>query len=101
MPEIGRPACHVGMVAMAEPGATTSGLNPPSSRGPREENEFRYGGQAGLEYPADPAALDDEQWAHYVFFRDNTRGVFAERWSHSAGCRRFVCFTGSDHSHPF
>nr|WP_218891010.1 sarcosine oxidase subunit delta [Actinomycetospora corticicola] len=58
--------------------------------GPREENEFRYGGQAGLEYPADPAALDDEQWARFVFFRDNPEGAFAERWCHDAGCRRWL-----------
>ena len=37
----------------------------------------------------EPAALSDEQWAHYVFFRDNPKGRFAERWSHSAGCRRW------------
>jgi len=57
--------------------------------GPREEVEFTYGGQAHIPYPQDPAALDDEQWAHYLFFRDNTRGLFAERWCHGAGCRRW------------
>ena len=57
--------------------------------GPREEVEFHYGGQAHVAYPADPAALSDEQWAHYVFFRDNTKGRFAERWNHSHGCRRW------------
>ena len=57
--------------------------------GPREEAEFSYGGQAHVPYPADPGALSDEQWAHYVFFRDNTKGRFAERWNHSAGCRRW------------
>jgi sarcosine oxidase subunit delta len=40
-------------------------------------------------YPDDPATLSDEQWAHYVFFRDNTKGRFAERWNHSHGCRRW------------
>ena len=53
--------------------------------GPREEVEFHYGGQAHVTYPDDPAALSDEEWAHYVFFRDNTKGLFAERWSHSHG----------------
>ncbi|MCO1655456.1 sarcosine oxidase subunit delta [Pseudonocardia humida] len=57
--------------------------------GPREEVEFHYGGQAHVAYPDDPAALTDEQWARYVFFRDNPKGAFAERWSHSAGCRRW------------
>ena len=48
--------------------------------GPREETEFHYGGQAHVAYPEDPAALTDEQWAHYVFFRANPKGKFAERW---------------------
>ena len=56
--------------------------------GPREETEFHYGGQAHVAYPEGPAALTDEQWAHYVFFRANPKGKFAERWVHSAGCRR-------------
>ncbi|MET9001236.1 sarcosine oxidase subunit delta [Amycolatopsis sp. NPDC004169] len=57
--------------------------------GPREEAEFRYGGQAHLAYPDDPSALSDEDWAKFVFFRENPSGPFAERWSHSAGCRRW------------
>ena len=57
--------------------------------GPREEVEFHYGGQAHVAYPDGPAALTDEQWARYVFFRDNPKGAFAERWSHGAGCRRW------------
>jgi len=57
--------------------------------GPREEIEFSYGGQAHVAYPTDPASLTDEQWARFVFFRDNPKGPFAERWVHSAGCRRW------------
>jgi sarcosine oxidase subunit delta len=57
--------------------------------GPREETEFHYGGQAGVAYPADPAALSDEDWARYLFFRDNPKGRFTERWVHAAGCRRW------------
>ncbi|ADJ49265.1 sarcosine oxidase subunit delta [Amycolatopsis mediterranei S699] len=57
--------------------------------GPREEAEFHYGGQAHVAYPADPSAMPDEEWAKFVFFRDNPSGPFAERWSHSAGCRRW------------
>ena len=40
-------------------------------------------------YPADPEALSDEEWARFLFFRDNSRGRYAERWNHSAGCRRW------------
>ncbi|MEW2159313.1 sarcosine oxidase subunit alpha family protein [Streptomyces sp. NPDC007189] len=57
--------------------------------GPRDEAEFHYGGQAHVPYPEEPAALTDEEWARYLFFRDNPKGPFAERWSHAAGCRRW------------
>jgi heterotetrameric sarcosine oxidase delta subunit len=57
--------------------------------GPREETEFHYGGQAHVAYPANPLELDDTTWAEYLFVRDNTKGPYAERWVHSAGCRRW------------
>ena len=57
--------------------------------GPRDETEFHYGGEAHRAYPADPYALNDAEWADYVFARPNPKGRFAERWSHSAGCRRW------------
>lgn len=57
--------------------------------GPRDETEYRHGGQAHVPYPADPEALSDREWAEYLFYRDNPRGVLAERWLHTAGCRRW------------
>ncbi|MBB2946884.1 heterotetrameric sarcosine oxidase delta subunit [Actinoplanes lutulentus] len=57
--------------------------------GRRDESEFHYGGQAGVAYPSDPSTLSDEQWAKYLFFRDNPKGAFRERWCHTAGCRRW------------
>ena len=57
--------------------------------GPRDETEYHYGGQAHVAYPEDPAALSDKEWAAYLFFRDNPKGPFAERWVHSTGCRRW------------
>lgn len=57
--------------------------------GPRDETEFRYGGQAHVPYPAAPSSLDDAEWAAYLFVRDNPKGWFAERWRHAAGCRRW------------
>jgi len=57
--------------------------------GPRDETEYHYGGQAHVPYPENPSELSDEEWADYLFFRDNPKGPFAERWSHSAGCRRW------------
>ncbi|MGW6404010.1 sarcosine oxidase subunit delta [Streptomyces sp. NPDC055134] len=57
--------------------------------GPHNESEYHYGGQAHVPYPENPADLDDGQWAEYVFYRDNPKGPFAERWMHSHGCRRW------------
>jgi heterotetrameric sarcosine oxidase delta subunit len=57
--------------------------------GPGDENEYAYGGQAHVAYPTDPAALDDAEWAAFVFLRDNPEGWWRERWHHGAGCRRW------------
>lgn len=57
--------------------------------GPRPETEFGYGGQAHVSYPEDPYALSDQEWGEYLFYRDNPNGDFAERWVHSAGCRKW------------
>ena len=39
--------------------------------------------------PPIPPALDDQAWAEFLYFRDNPRGLIAERWRHVAGCGRF------------
>jgi sarcosine oxidase subunit delta len=57
--------------------------------GPRNETEFNYGGQAHVAYPEHPDELTDSDWAEYLFYRQNTKGLFAERWVHSAGCRKW------------
>jgi len=57
--------------------------------GVRDETEFHYGGQAHVARPQSPDALTDEEWAGFLFMRDNPKGEFAERWMHSAGCRRW------------
>ena len=57
--------------------------------GSRDEVEFRYGGQAHVDYPASPDELSDEEWGAFLFLRDNPRGEAAERWHHVAGCRRW------------
>lgn len=57
--------------------------------GPRDETEFSYGGQAHVAYPATPTDLTDVEWAEYLFYRDNPKGPFAERWMHGVGCRRW------------
>jgi heterotetrameric sarcosine oxidase delta subunit len=40
-------------------------------------------------YPENPNDLNDREWAEYLFYRDNTKGTFAERWLHSTGCRQW------------
>ena len=57
--------------------------------GPREENEFSYGGEAHIIRPEDPDARSDAEWADYLFLRKNTRGRYLEQWAHSVGCRRW------------
>jgi sarcosine oxidase subunit alpha len=57
--------------------------------GEREEVEFHYGGAAHVAYPEAPGELDDREWSRFLFFRPNPQGPFAERWVHSAGCRRW------------
>ena len=57
--------------------------------GERDISDFAYGGEAHVARPEKPERLADENWADYVFLRTNTKGAFAERWNHQAGCRRW------------
>jgi len=57
--------------------------------GPRPELEFAYAGQAHVARPLDPSATTPDEWAEFLYLRDNTRGIHAERWRHVRGCARF------------
>ncbi len=57
--------------------------------GPRPENEFHYGGEAGIARPPDPSAVDDAAWADFLYMRCNPKGRHKERWRHQFGCGRF------------
>jgi sarcosine oxidase subunit delta len=57
--------------------------------GERPELEFVHGGQAHIARPGSPAECSDQQWADYLYRRDNIKGVHAERWRHTHGCGRF------------
>jgi sarcosine oxidase subunit delta len=57
--------------------------------GPRDETEYQYGGEAHVPYPEDPSRLSDKEWAEYLFYRNNPKGLIAERWAHAVGCRRW------------
>ncbi len=52
--------------------------------GPRDESEFVCGGTSHLRRP--PLDAGDDEWAGYLFFRDNPKGVHLERWRHVHGC---------------
>jgi len=57
--------------------------------GERPEIEFRHAGEAHIARPVNPAALSDEAWAEFLYFRANPKGRHAERWRHTHGCGRF------------
>jgi len=61
--------------------------------GLRDEVEFHCGGEAHIERPAQPDALDDRAWGDYLFMRTNPMGSQYELWCHTHGCRRWfnVC----------
>ena len=69
--------------------------------GLRPETEFQYGGEAHIARPADPAALDDAQWAAFLYARSNPRGVHVERWRHLHGCGRFFSLQRDTRSDRF
>jgi heterotetrameric sarcosine oxidase delta subunit len=56
--------------------------------GPRDEQDFSYGGEAHITRPKNPEKLTDEQWGDYLFMRKNPRGTHLERWV-CGGCRRW------------
>ncbi len=56
--------------------------------GAREETEFACGGESHIARP-DPQAASDRDWAEYLYYRTNPKGLLAERWLHAQGCRRW------------
>jgi len=56
--------------------------------GPREEGEFAPGGEADVRRP-DPTTASDRDWAEYLYYRTNPKGLIVERWLHALGCRRW------------
>ena len=61
----------------------------PYCRMDRPESEFRYGGEAHVARPAEPANVSDAEWAAFLYMRANPKGIHAERWRHVHGCGRF------------
>jgi heterotetrameric sarcosine oxidase delta subunit len=55
----------------------------------RDLTEFRYGGEAGVDRPENPATASDAEWADYLYYRNNLKGPHVERWVHIHGCRQW------------
>ena len=69
--------------------------------GPRDEIEFRCGGEAHIARPTDPDSISNAAWADYVFMRKNPKGNHAERWYHVNGCRRWFNAIRDTRTHEF
>lgn len=67
--------------------------------GPRDETEFRCGGQAHMTRPGPPQDVSDEAWGTYLFTRLNPKGTSLERWVHSAGCRQWFNIARDTRTH--
>jgi sarcosine oxidase subunit delta len=76
-----------------------------------EETEFQCGGEAHLERAYGDCS--DEEFAEYLFYRKNPKGVHCEMWRHAFGCgkwfhvvrctmtnRIFGCYSIKDKSAP-
>ena len=55
--------------------------------GPRNAQEFVYGGEVALEPEADAST---REWSNFVFLEDNLTGVVDEWWCHSASSYWFI-----------
>lgn len=54
--------------------------------GPRNAQEFRYGGEYNPR-PHEPQTVEAEEWANYMYMRANTQGKQKEWWYHRSGCQ--------------
>jgi sarcosine oxidase subunit delta len=53
--------------------------------GPRNAEEFRYGGEVNAR-PSRPLDVGEAEWTDYVYMRRNAAGIQTEWWYHRAGC---------------
>lgn len=54
--------------------------------GPRNAQEFRYGGEYNPR-PKDPNHVSEDAWTDFVYMRANQNGLQKEWWYHRAGCQ--------------
>ncbi|MCG8545690.1 MAG: sarcosine oxidase subunit delta [Alphaproteobacteria bacterium] len=69
--------------------------------GARDEHEFTYGGEAHIARPENAWAISDDEWADYLFMRQNPKGAHYERWCHSHGCGRWFNALRDTVTHAF
>lgn len=67
--------------------------------GQRDQTEFRFGGELRPARPANPESVSDDEWAEYLFYRNNIKGVHDERWLHRHGCGQWFIVTRSTVTH--
>lgn len=67
--------------------------------GARDETEFVFGGESHIVRPPQPDLQTDKQWADYVFYRENSKGLHRERWQHIFGCRQWFNIVRDTVSH--
>ncbi|MUZ75896.1 sarcosine oxidase subunit delta [Agrobacterium vitis] len=66
--------------------------------GPRDHDEFRYGGDASIDRPAHNETNFDA-WYRYVFVRANPAGSHREYWQHVFGCRQWLTVERDTRNH--
>lgn len=57
--------------------------------GERDQTEFTFGGECPVIRPEPSSEVSDADWAQYLFYRNNVKGIHLERWLHSFGCRQW------------
>jgi len=57
--------------------------------GLRDQSEFSFGGESHRLRPQNPDQANDAEWAGYLFYRVNPKGLHFERWVHQFGCRQW------------
>lgn len=70
--------------------------------GLRDHSEFTYLGDATVSRPTDDDAGDwtsGSKWSHYLYTRDNPRGIHEELWHHGWGCRAWLVVTRNTATH--
>jgi heterotetrameric sarcosine oxidase delta subunit len=67
--------------------------------GPREEEEFTYGGASHIRRP--DLTATDREWTRYLYHRENPEGPHRERWLHVFGCGRWFNAVRDTTTHEF